>query len=86
MSKRPQFSLKALLVIIAVLAVPLGMMVVGDRIGDRDCALFGAVYALPVLFGCIGYLLGGWRGVAIGVVTTLVAMLYTLLLFYVDTG
>ena len=53
MSKRPQFSLKAILVIITVLAVPLGMMVSGVH----DLVQIGGTWLFPVLFGCIGYLL-----------------------------
>jgi len=62
MSKRPQFSLKALLVIIAVLAVPLGMMVSGSVV------LFALGYhGLFVAFGgSLGYLLGGSKGTALG--------------------
>jgi len=56
MSKRPQFSLKAILAIVAVLAVPLALMVSGDE----DFALAGSLYGLPVLLACIGYLLIGW--------------------------
>jgi len=70
MSERPQFSLKAILVIIAILSVPLGMMVSED---GRNI-LLGMIIALPILFGCIGYLLGKWAGVMIGVLISLVAI------------
>ncbi len=66
MSKRPQFSLKAILVIIAVLAVPLAMMVSGQH----HVSHFG-YYTLFVVGGSsLGYLLGGWKyafkGMAVG--------------------
>jgi len=70
MSKRPQFSLKALLVIIAVLAVPLAMMVSGVYV----LAGGGAILAIPALFGSLGYLLRGRDGAAIGVLTAGAAM------------
>ena len=73
MPKRPQFSLKALLVIIAVLAVPLGMLVGGNG----DLAAAGVVFALHALFGSIGYLLGRWTGAAIGVLLAFIAMCLT---------
>ena len=65
---RPQFSLKAILVIIAVLAVPLGMMVSGDA----AAVLVGRILAPAALLGCIGYLIGGsngaWAGAFIGLI------------------
>jgi len=67
MSKRPQFSLKVLFIITAVLAVPLGMM----ASGDEDLVQSGRMLVLPVLFGCIGYLLDGVRGVLLGLLPAL---------------
>jgi len=51
MPARPQFSLKAILVIIAVLSVPLAMM--------RMSVWIGVLFLLPALSGSVGYLLGG---------------------------
>ena len=59
---RPQFSLKAMLLIVAVLAVPLGMMVSADHL----LFLFGC-YALCIgIGGSVGYLLGGWERACVG--------------------
>ena len=66
---RTQFSLKAIMVIIAVLAVPLGMLVSGDYL---YLVPLGGILVLPAVFACIGYLLRGWEGVVIGVLTGLV--------------
>ena len=74
-SYRPQLSLRAILVIIAVLAVPLALM--GS--GNRELSELGLQLAPHLLFGCIGYLLGGWRGMLMGVVMAFVAI--CLLLF-----
>ena len=63
MSKRPQFSLKALLVIIAVLSVPLAMM--GSE--DRILFAFGCFVLLLTGGGTLGYLLGGWNYAIVGV-------------------
>jgi len=85
MSKRPQFSLKAILVIIAVLAVPLGMLVSGEY----DLVAGGAILAIPALFGSMGYLLRGRDGAAIGVLTAIVAMCliwWVVVLFQVGFG
>ena len=83
MSKRPQFSLKALLVIIAVLAVPLAMMVHdADSLVEENLFAWGAFLALPVLFCCIGYLLGGWEGVLNGLLAALATMCIILLVFF----
>ncbi len=59
MSERPQFSLKAILVIIAVLSVPLAIM--------RVSVCGGFLYLFPVLLGSAGYLWGGKRGMHWGV-------------------
>jgi len=71
MFERPQFSLKAILVIIAVLAVPLGMVVSGVP----ALVYLGGMSALPVLSGCIGYLVGGWRGLLIGMAAGALALI-----------
>lgn len=65
MSKRPQFSLKTVFVIIMVLAVPLGLMVATQ---DRLLALWGIALFIIIGTGCAGFLLGKWRGAWIGVV------------------
>ncbi len=81
MFKRPQFSLKALFVIIMVLAVPLGMLVSGDDV----LAPIGELLASPVVCGCIGYLLGGWKrgwvGAFIGLIAYCVIPACTSILF-----
>jgi hypothetical protein len=70
---RPQYSLKAILVIVAVLAVPLGMVVSGNDV------LFGlGCFSLFVAGGgSLGYLVGGWKyallGMAVGVCVAFVA-------------
>lgn len=72
MSKRPQFSLKVLFVIIVVLAVPLGMMASGN-----DSLFLLGIYTTCVnLGGSVGYLLGGWKWALLGTgMGTLVAMI-----------
>ena len=70
MSKRPQVTLKAILVIIAVLSVPLAML--GS--GNRDLFTLGGLLAPPLLFGCIGYLVGGWRGLLMGMLAAVLAL------------
>ncbi len=67
---RPQFSLKVILVIMAVLQIPLILLVSGDG----HLISLGMITALPILSGCIGYLLGKWAGVVIGVLMSPVAM------------
>jgi len=72
MSERPQFSLKALLVIIAVLGVPLGMM------GSVNDLLFllGIYITCVNLGGSVGYLLGGGKWALLGTgIGTLAAMI-----------
>jgi len=63
MSKRPQFSLKALFVITAILAVPLALL------GSEGRILFNlGLFALSLAGGgSLGYLLGGWRYAIVGV-------------------
>ena len=60
MPNRPQFSLRSILIIVAVLSVPLGMMV-------SPQALLGVLLLLPVAGGCVGYLVGGRDKVVTGV-------------------
>ena len=62
MSGRPQFSLSALLVIIAVLSVPLAMMVSGKP----SVLILGYFALLTGGGGSLGYLLGGEAGVLPG--------------------
>lgn len=69
MSKRPQYSLQAILVIMAVLSGPLGIM--ASRNPDLDG--LGGILLLPALFCCMGYLLRGWEGVVIGAIMAVVA-------------
>ncbi len=63
MSKRPQFSLKALFIIIVVLAVPLAML--GS--GDLDLLALGMHAIVPAVGGSLGYLLGGWKYAILGI-------------------
>jgi len=77
MPKRPQFSLKAILVIIAVLAVPLAMMVSGDGL----LFLFGCFALCLAVGGSVGYLLGGSEGACVGMGLVL-SILYGLLVWF----
>jgi len=70
--------LKAILVIIAVLAVPLAMTVSGNP----HLAVNGPALVIPVRFGCIGYLLGRWRGAAIGVLLAFITMCFVIPTLY----
>ena len=79
---RPQVSLKAILVIIAVLAVPLGMI----ASGPHYLAPLGVLLALPVLFGSIFYVISGWRGVPIGVLLASLSYCLLGLLYYLLGG
>jgi len=79
MGGRWQFSLKAILVVIAVLSVPLAM------IASRQGAfVLMAALILPAVIGaCGGYLVKGWEGaqtwMSRGIMVVLIA--YVLLLF-----
>jgi len=70
MANRPQFSLKAILGIMAVLSVPLAML--ATQYGEL--AEFGLILALPVVGGCVGYCLGGWKHVGVGALIGLIVM------------
>jgi hypothetical protein len=63
MSKRPQFSLKAILVIVAVLAVPLALL--GS--GHPRSFIPGYLAFCVAVGGSVGYLLSGPKGVLTGV-------------------
>ena len=76
MSKRPQFSLKVLFIIIVVLAVPLGMMVSGNVV----LSVVG-YHALFLAGGAsLGYTAGGRKiafcGVVLGIYLALVLTPY----------
>ena len=72
MPNRPQFSLKAILVIVAVLSVPLAMFATRNGLPR----LWGVVLLFPILGGCVGYLAGGGHragtGIAIGILASIV--------------
>ncbi len=70
MSKRPQFSLKAILVIIAVLAVPLGMLASGQWLLVR----LAVCLACPTVGACAGYLCGGAKGASKGALIGLIIL------------
>jgi hypothetical protein len=73
MANRPQFSLKAVLIIIAVLSVPLAMM----ASGQKTLMALGVVLACPTLGACGGFLCNGDKGAPwgafIGLVVAVVA-------------
>jgi len=62
-----------------VLAVPLAML------SSENGVLFGlgGMLIFPVLFGCIAYLVGRWKGVLVGLLTALIAMWVILVLFFI---
>ena len=62
MSKRPQFSLKALFIIIVVLAVPLGMF----TSGNTTLFIVGYLASFVQAGGILGYLRGGWKSAKLG--------------------
>jgi len=74
---RQQFSLKAIMVIVVVLSLPLGMTVSGEP----GLAATGPMLAIPVLLGCIGYLFGRWTGAGIGVLLACIAMCFIAYLY-----
>lgn len=59
---RPQFSLKAIMVTITVLAVPLGMIVSGNHL----LFLAGELALFVGVPGSVGYLFGGWQHAKLG--------------------
>lgn len=62
--RRPwQFGLRALLAVIAVLAVPFWLL----RHGDAHVRFWGLAVLVPVLGGCAGYLARGWAGAWAGI-------------------
>jgi len=69
---KPQFSLKAMLIITAALSVPLGMIATENVVAG----LLGVMLLFPALGGCVGYLAGGWQrvgaGVPLGIITSCV--------------
>ncbi len=82
MSKRPQFSLKALFVITAALATPLAMLVSGDEL----LAIYGCVLLYPVLCSCIVCFLGGWKRALTGLfVGTVAYLLIVLVLVFLSS-
>lgn len=66
MSKRPQFRLKAILVIVAVLSVPMRMF----ASGHRHTTSFAYYTSSLADGGSLGHLAGGWKyafkGVSLG--------------------
>ena len=60
MPNRPSYSLKAILVIIAVLSVPLGMIAARER-SWMICGVGLLAVAISV---CVGSFTRGWRGVS----------------------
>ncbi|MBC8868009.1 MAG: hypothetical protein H8E44_01260 [Planctomycetes bacterium] len=75
MSKRPQFSLKAILVIIAVLAVPMALFATRNEQWEE----LGVILLFPVVGGCWGYVTAGWKGIAIGVSIGFFGLLFFLI-------
>lgn len=69
MPNRPQFSLLAVLVIIAVLAVPLAMIATHAAVP----VFIAGLLLFPILGGSVGHLVGGKRLAGIGVLIGLLA-------------
>jgi hypothetical protein len=63
MTLKPRFTLKAILVIVAALSVPVGMM----SSGIVSLIILGTLIVLPVVGGCVGYVVAGWAGAGLGV-------------------
>ena len=76
MSKRPQFSLKAILVIIAVLAVPMGLMATWQLTTMAVAVLITP----PTLGGCVGYFVAGRLGAVLGVAVGVASLILLALL------
>ena len=83
MPHRPQFSLKAILVIVAVLAVPLGLITAWEL----TTLALAALITPPILGGCAGYVIAGWRsalvGAGIGVASVILVFISLLVWVYV---
>ncbi len=79
---RPQFSLKAILVIVAVLSVPFAMFVSKGILHP-----IGGIILVPTIATCAGYLVRGWYGAiwglvfspVLGAILTAILMLFDLL-------
>jgi len=73
-----QFSLKSLLTVMAVLAVPM-WMVTRD---DKSIHFWGLVLLGPILCGCAGHLAAGWAGIwpgiAMGAILTAAFLIFIL--------
>lgn len=78
MARPWQFSLKSLLVVMAVLSVPFWMVT------NRDGAVrfWGLVLLGPIGCGCAGFLAAGWGGIwpgiAIGAILTAAVLVFVL--------
>ena len=80
MSKRPQFTLKAILVIITVLSVPFAMIVSGNT----ALSYTGFVILLNVAFFSLSYLLSPWTLTSLGkAVAAFVLLIVLLLLLFI---
>jgi hypothetical protein len=68
-TNRPQFSLKAVLNIIAVMSVPLAMIATQNLL----LIVWGILLLFPFSGGCTGYLLGGWQRAGDGILFGILA-------------
>jgi len=76
MSERPQFSLKAILVIVTVLAALLAMA----ASGQWQLVRLAAFLACPTVGACAGYLCGGAKRASRGALIGLIVLVLSLVL------
>ena len=82
---RPRFGLRAILVIIAVLAVPLGVVTTWEL----TTLALAALITPPILGGCLGYVIAGWKGALVGLgigVASVILLFISLLIWVYVTG
>jgi hypothetical protein len=63
MAKLWQFDIRALLVVIAAIAVPIWMI----ARGDASVHFWGVIVLAPVAGGCVGFLAAKWAGIWPGI-------------------
>lgn len=79
MKRTWQFNLAALFGVTTAATVPLAM-IISD---DRAVRFWGCVLVIPILGGCVGYLLGGWGGAWPGIaIAVLLGLAGSLLLAF----
>jgi len=71
-----QFTLRSILGVTVALSVPLTWLAyIGAFQGGVAGAFVAVVVVLPVTFGCVGFLVGRWRGAVVGLIIGVVISL-----------